>query len=100
MADDRVLIVDGAQHHKWTKETFEDIRKGDISAVNITLAIWENARETLAEIGQWYRRFDQFSDLIMPVYTSDDIRAAFEARKRESSSAFRTRLPSKTISSL
>ena len=81
MADDRVLIVDGAQHHKWTKETFEDIRKGDISAVNITLAIWENARETLAEIGQWYRRFDQFSDLIMPVYTSDDIRAAYEAKK-------------------
>ena len=81
MADDRVLIVDGAQHHKWTQETFEDIRQGDISAVNITLAIWENARETLAEIGQWYRRFDQFSDLIMPVYTSDDIRAAYEAKK-------------------
>ena len=37
MADDRVLIVDGAQHHKWTRETFEDIREGDISAINITL---------------------------------------------------------------
>ena len=84
MADDRVLIVDGAQHHKWTKETFEDIRQGDISAVNITLAIWENARETLAEIGQWYRRFDQFSDLIMPVYTSDEIQGCLSRpRKRE-----------------
>ena len=81
MADNRVLIVDGAQHHKWTRETFEDLREGDISAINITLAIWENATETLAEIGMWYRRFDQFSDLIMPVYTSEDIRAAYEAKK-------------------
>ena len=32
MADDRVLIVDGAQHHKWTRETFEDLREKVILA--------------------------------------------------------------------
>lgn len=81
MQKDRVLIVDGAEHHKWDRKILEILREGDISAVNVTLAIWEDAKETLENIGHWHRRFDEHADLIVPAFTVGDIKAAFEAQK-------------------
>ena len=81
MQNDRVLIVDGAEHYVWTREVFEMLRAGDISAVNVTCAIWENARETLQDLGHWNRRFEEHSDLIVKATTVNDIRAAYEQEK-------------------
>ena len=81
MQNDRVLIVDGAEHYVWTREVFEMLRAGDISAVNVTCAIWENAREALQDLGHWNRRFEEHSDLIVKATTVNDIRAAYEQEK-------------------
>ena len=52
---------------------FEEVRDGGIDAVHVTIAYWENTKETLENIGQWHRRFRIFNDLIMPVRQASDI---------------------------
>ncbi|MFQ5933632.1 MAG: membrane dipeptidase [Dehalococcoidia bacterium] len=81
MQNDRVLIIDGMEYHKWDREVFEILRVGDITAINATCAIWEDARETLENIGHWHRRFEEHSDLIVQAVTVDDIRKAYEEEK-------------------
>ncbi len=71
-----LIAIDGLQYSNWSRELFEQFRKGGLSAVHVTIAYWENARETLINIGKWNRRFEQHGDLIMPVRTAADIHEA------------------------
>jgi len=68
--------IDGLQYCHWSRKIFEQMRAGGLDAVHVTAAYWENARELLGNIGDWNRRFEAHSDLIMPVTTADDIRTA------------------------
>ena len=81
MANERVLVIDGAEHHVWTREVFEMLRAGDISAVNVTCAIWENARQTLEDLGHWNRMFEEHSDLIVKAGKAEEIKLAYEQNK-------------------
>lgn len=69
-------VIDGLQYSNWSREIFEQMRAGGLDAVHVTAAYWENARELLHNLGQWNRRFEAHADLIVPVETADDIRAA------------------------
>ncbi|MDX1608782.1 MAG: membrane dipeptidase [Halofilum sp. (in: g-proteobacteria)] len=69
-------VIDGLQYSNWSREIFEQMRAGELDAVHVTAAYWENTRELLHVIGQWNRRFEAHADLIAPVETADDIRAA------------------------
>ncbi|WP_070988070.1 membrane dipeptidase [Halofilum ochraceum] len=80
MAHD-TAVIDGLQYCNWSREVFEQMRAGGIDAVHVTATYWENARELLSNIGDWNRRFEAHSDLIMPVETADDIRRARESGK-------------------
>ena len=53
-----------------------EARDGGVNAIHVTISYWENTESTLANIGDWRRRFRENSDLIMPVRTGDDIRKA------------------------
>ncbi|MCK0163262.1 membrane dipeptidase [Marinobacter sp. S6332] len=74
-----MLTIDGLQYSNWSREIFEQMRAGGVSAVHATLVYHENTRETLSRFGDWNRRFEQHSDLIMPVYEAEDIQLAQEA---------------------
>lgn len=78
MADD-TAVIDGLQYSNWSRRTFEQMRAGGLDAVHATVAYWENARELLSNLGSWNRRFEAHADLIAPVETADDIRAARRA---------------------
>lgn len=67
------LIVDALQASKPERARFEDWRAGGIGCVHVTLAIWENARETLSVIGEWNRLLAANGDLIEQAMTADDI---------------------------
>jgi len=69
-------VIDGLQYSNWSPEIFEQMRAGGLDAVHVTATYWENARELLHNLGQWNRRFEAHPDLIVPVETADDIRAA------------------------
>ncbi len=74
-----MLTIDGLQYSNWSREIFEQMRAGGVSAVHATLVYHENTRETLSRFGDWNRRFEQHSDLIMPVYEAEDIEIARES---------------------
>lgn len=73
-----MLTIDGLQYSNWSREIFEQMHAGGVSAVHATLVYHENTRETLSRFGDWNRRFEQHSDLIMPVYEAEDIEIARE----------------------
>lgn len=76
-----LLTVDGLQYSNWSREIFQQMREGGVDAVHATLVYHETCRETLQRIGEWNRRFEDFSDLIMPVREPGDIERARHAGK-------------------
>ncbi|EHK62002.1 dipeptidase [Halomonas sp. GFAJ-1] len=77
----QMLTVDGLQYSNWSREIFEQMREGGVDAVHATLVYHETLRETLTRIGEWNRRFEAHSDLIMPVHAPGDIERAQQAGK-------------------
>jgi membrane dipeptidase len=71
------LIVDGCNPSRWdTPGVFEHLVEGGVTALNATIAIWEDYEATLAEMARWDDRFRIHADLIVPVRSVDDIHAA------------------------
>ena len=77
----KMMMIDGLQYSHWSREVFEQMRDGGLSAVHVTIAYHELSRETLQNIGQWNRMFEMHNDLIMPVHTAADIEAAHAQNK-------------------
>lgn len=77
----KMMMIDGLQYSNWSREVFEQMRTGGLSAVHVTIAYHETCRETLLNIGAWNRLFEQHSDLIMPVHTAADIESAHAQNK-------------------
>ena len=71
-----LIVIDGLQYSNWDRAIFQQLRQGGLSAVHVTIAYWENTAETLRNIGQWNRLFEEHGDLIMPVNVAADIRTA------------------------
>lgn len=53
MIKDEMLFIDGLQLCKWDRELLLDMREGGINCIHASIGLWENARETLSNIGQW-----------------------------------------------
>ena len=68
-----MLMIDGLQYVNWNRQLFEDAQQSGVHCIHVTIAYWENIRETLENIGTWNRHFINHSDLIMPVYQARDI---------------------------
>jgi microsomal dipeptidase-like Zn-dependent dipeptidase len=68
-----MLMIDGLQYVNWNRELFEQAHKSGVNTIHVTIAYWENIRETLENIGTWNRHFINHSDLIMPVHEASDI---------------------------
>ncbi|KXX58988.1 dipeptidase [Rhodococcus sp. LB1] len=71
-----MLTIDALQFSVPTRERFEEWRKGEIDAVHVTVAIWEDSTETLREIGKWQARLAENADLITLARTMDDVHQA------------------------
>ncbi|MBI3976929.1 MAG: membrane dipeptidase [Chloroflexi bacterium] len=70
------FVIDGLNVSKWSREQFQRMKAGGLTAANCTLAVWENFRETISEIAAWYKHFRENADLIRPIHTVEDIRRA------------------------
>jgi membrane dipeptidase len=78
---DSAIIIDALQISNWGEAVFRNMRRGGLTAVNCTVSVLENFRQTIANIIEWERAFNQYSDLIMPVRSIADIHAAQKAGK-------------------
>ena len=71
------IVIDGLNISNWQEsETFSHLNQGGVTAINATVAVWENFPETLDNIARWYPRFEEYSDIIMPARTAADIERA------------------------
>ncbi len=67
------VVVDGLNICNWSREIFESWRAGGLTAVSCTCGLWENFRQSVDNIIQWNRWFEEHSDLIIPVRSTADI---------------------------
>ncbi len=92
------VVFDGLIVSNWSREVFEDMRRGALTAANCTCSVWEGFHDTMLNIGQWNRWFQEHDDLIVKARTTADILAAKEQGKTavvlgfQNTSAFEDRL--------
>ena len=73
---ERAIVVDGLVVSRWSREVFEAMRTGGITAANCTVAVWEGFEQGMANVAAFTRWFGEHSDLIRRVLTVDDVHAA------------------------
>ena len=72
------IVIDALNVSNWESDrVFQCLQAGGISAINATLATWENFHQTMADVTAWIRRFRERSD-IHRVLNVGDIRRAKE----------------------
>ncbi len=78
---EQLIVFDGLIVANWSRDVFEDMRRGGITAANCTCSVWENFRATMDNIAQWKRWFREHGDLLIQVFGTGDIRLAKEQGK-------------------
>lgn len=78
---DDAIIFDGLVIAKWNRELFEDMKLGGLTAANCTVSVWEGFKDTVDNIVEFNRFFEENSDLIIPVTSTSDIIKAKELGK-------------------
>ncbi len=81
MNKSRPYRIDCLQYANWSEKIFRQMRKGGVDAVHITIAYHENFRETVLNMEQWNRWFEQFPDLIFQGFTGQDVRHARDTKR-------------------
>lgn len=75
------IVIDGLEPCKWSREVFEDMRRGGLTAVNCTCSIWENFRASMEALAQWKKWFGEHDDILLQVHTTADILRAKQENK-------------------
>ena len=57
VAGDDLMIIDGLVVSNWSREVFEDMRRGGVTAANCTCCVWEDFRRTMENLAQWKALF-------------------------------------------
>jgi len=70
--------INNLQYANWSEKIFRQMREGGLDAVHVTIAYHENFRETVLNMEQWNRWFEQFPDLIVQGRSAADVRHAHE----------------------
>ncbi len=78
---DDLIVFDGLNVSNWSRSVFDDMRLGGVTAANCTCSVWEGFADTMANIGQWNRWFQEHGDILIKARTTADIRRAKQAGK-------------------
>ncbi len=81
MYKSRPYRIDCLQYANWSENIFRQMQKGGVDAVHVTIAYHENFRETVLNMEQWNRWFEQFPDLIFQGFTGQDVRLARDTKR-------------------
>jgi len=73
--------IDCLQYANWSENIFKEMREGGLDAVHVTIAYHETFRETVLNMEQWNRWFEQFPSLIFQGTTGADVRLAKETNR-------------------
>ena len=79
---EEAIVIDGLNVSNWdSPAVFRSLAKGGVTAINATVATWENLRETLDNVEAWLPRFVDHGDILTQVRAADDILQAKEQGK-------------------
>ena len=70
------MLIDNLQYCNWSPKIFRQWRDGGLDAVHVTIAYHEMFRETVLNMEQWNRWFEDYADLIMPAGSAEDVEFA------------------------
>ena len=73
------MLIDNLQYANWSEKIFIQMVEGKVDAVHVTIAYHENFRETVLNIEQWNRWFEQYPDLIFQGKFASDVDRARES---------------------
>ena len=73
---DEAIAVDGLVVSRWSREVFEAMRAGGITAANCTTAVWEGFADGMANVAAFKRWLAEHDDLIRPVRSVADVHSA------------------------
>ena len=73
----RSIIIDGLNVSRWgDAEVYRHLHEGGFTAINATVAVWEGTKQTLQNIGRFYRDFETYSEWVRPAASLADLHAA------------------------
>ena len=81
-----MLIIDCLEYVNWDRKLFEHAKSSGLNIIHVTIAYWENTKETHNNFKKWDEHFKKHDDLIMPIhdycllYTSPSPRDVEESR--------------------
>ena len=79
---DEAIIIDGLNVSNWhSPAVYQSLHAGGITAINATIATWENYLETVDNIAAWLRRFREYEATLVQVRTVQDVLRAKEDGK-------------------
>lgn len=79
---EEAIVIDGLNVSNWdSPAVYESLSAGGVTAINATIATWENYVQTLGHIEAWMRRFSARAETVAQIRTVGDITAAKEEGK-------------------
>jgi membrane dipeptidase len=63
------------------RSVLQGVHRGGITAVNATIAAWDDTHQTILRISKALHMLEQNADLVMPVRSVEDIHRAKAAKK-------------------
>ena len=65
---DESIIIDGLNVSNWqSPAVYRSLHAGCVTAINATIAVWEDYRTTLDHVATWLRRFEKRQDTFLQV---------------------------------
>jgi len=61
------------------RQFIERWRRGNVSCIHVTVAVWEDSREAIATLGRWRRFIEANADLVAQAASGEEIRSAARA---------------------
>jgi membrane dipeptidase len=70
------IVIDGLVISNWSRDVFEQMHSGGLTAANCTCSVWEGFNDTMANIALWKKNLAENADILTQVHNAADIRRA------------------------
>ena len=79
---DESIVIDGLNVSNWdSPAVYQSLQAGKVTAINATIAVWEDYLETMDNVVAWLRRFRTHEDSLLQVKSVDDVARAKDTGK-------------------
>ncbi len=75
------FIIDCLQYANWNRKIFEELNKGEVNAIHVTISYHETFEETVKNLVSWNKLLEENNDLIFQGFSTTDISLAKEIGK-------------------